>query len=182
MGLGLLALGGMAAPAAAATPTLGALLPLPSASGSTSVDVPVTCDFGSDDAPHPHLVAHVTVTAPTNALPLVPYTARFRVQLGITASFAVARFATSSTYGISGPVSPTGTVSFHEADQAIPAGGQPVATTFSQTFTPALAGGDVAYRFTGVSYDFGFGASDDEVHASCTLDGGPVTVRTTHVL
>jgi hypothetical protein len=152
----------------------------PASAGTTSVAVPVSCNFGGSTTFN--TTAHVTVTAPNNALPLLPYQARFLVHLdGIVATFNVKTFAMNSTYSVTGPVTPHGTLTYTETQRPIPAGTEPVSQTFTQTFTPGLFGGPVTYTFTGVSYDFAYYTTDN-IHAACTLLNGPVVVGHTNVL
>jgi hypothetical protein len=145
--------------------------------GTTTVDVPVTCTFGSP-TPVFATTAHVSVTAPANTYPNAPYTASFLATLdGIVAPFDVQSFTMTSTYDVSGPVNPNGAIAFTEAPQSLSAGESPTFTTFTQTFTPGPHG-TISYEFDAVSYDFTF-ASTGPIHADCTLDNGPVVVRQT---
>ena len=147
--------------------------------GTSTVDVPVTCTFGSP-SPVFATTGHVSVTAPADTSPNAPYTASFLVSLdGLVAPFDVESFTMTSTYDVSGPVDPNGAIAFTEAPQSFPAGESPTSTTFTQTFAPG-SHGTISYRFDAVSYDFAF-AGTGNIHADCSLDNGPVVVRQTSI-
>jgi hypothetical protein len=147
--------------------------------GTSTVNVPVTCTFGSPSPVFP-TTAHVSVTAPAVTYPNAPYTASFLVSLdGLVAPLDVESFTLTSTYNVSGPVNPNGTITFTEPAQSLAAGASPTFTTFTQTFAPGALG-TVSYRFDAVSYDFAF-AGTDNIHADCALDNGPVVVRETTI-
>jgi hypothetical protein len=145
--------------------------------GTTTVDAPITCNFGPG-SPIVNEMAHVSVTSPSSTQPNAPYDTDFLLTIDdIVAPADVESFTVTSTYGVSGAVSPSGSISFTQAPQSIPSGGSPTFDTFTQTFTPGPHT-TISYEFDAVSYDFKF-ASTDTIHADCTLDNGPVVVRTT---
>jgi hypothetical protein len=147
--------------------------------GTTTVDVPITCTFGPG-SPTAHETAHVSVTSPSNTNPNAPYDASFLLTIDdLIAPADVASFTITSTYNLSGPVSPNGALSFTQEPQSFPAGSEPTFSSFTQTLTPGH-NGTISYRFDDVSYDFAFGGTDN-IHADCTLDNGPVDISQTNI-
>jgi hypothetical protein len=180
IGIVALAAVSIAAPAGASPPPHPPHPPHPGVNptvGTSTVDVPVTCTFGSPSPVFP-TTAHVSVTAPAHTQPNAPYTASFLVSLdGLVAPLDVESFTMTSTYDVSGPVNPDGAIVFTQSPQSLSAGASPTFTTFTQAFAPGPHG-TISYEFAAVSYDFAF-AGTDNIHADCTLDNGPVVVRQT---